>query len=129
MNHEILFRGKRDDNGEWIEGYYVPLTGKQFHYILTGELDAHPRVYPEFENFPIDSETVGRYIGLTDKNGKKIFEGDIVQYKEDFYEIKFSCEQARFLALLPNGVFNPAVVQNCEVIGNIHDNPELLGGN
>ena len=75
---EILFRGKRVDNGEWIEGYFLPGNERQ---------SLHPCIFvylPEtqsFECFDIDIDTLGEYTGLTDKNGlTKIFEADIVAY-------------------------------------------------
>lgn len=120
MNREILFRGKRIDNGEWVYG--VPLQ----HYdgdwqIMCGKVGASV-------TRTVVYETVGQYTGLTDKNGVRIFEGDIVKYRDKIYEIIYFTPQARFLAILPNGMFNPAVFLNCEVIGNIHDNPEMMGG-
>lgn len=68
---EILFRGKQIDNGEWVEGYYVPIG--EYHYILTGRLALVP--YLGFEHFLVNSETIGRFTGLTDKSDVKIFEG------------------------------------------------------
>ncbi|MDE6020308.1 MAG: YopX family protein [Ruminococcus sp.] len=119
MEREILFRGKRIDNGKWVYGYYIKLKScDETLHIIVDEHGEYHRIMPNI---------LEQYIELTDKNGVKIFEGDILKRNEAIYEVKYSTEQVRFLAILSNGIFNPAVFQNCEVIGNIHDNPELLG--
>lgn len=149
---EILFRGKRTDNGEWVEGYYSNLGGN------------HPRVLKEnifigkigrvleFENIDILPETVGQYTGLTDKNGVRIFEGDILRGFEYPFcsnnngEFNYFAEIVWFDDSSAFGIYtfkNPKSnvrgisegntdyleyfnADKWEVIGNIHDNPELL---
>ncbi len=137
MNREILFRGKRTDNGEWIEGYYVPL-GDKYHYILTGKLTITNN-FPEFEHFIVIPETRGQYTGLTDKNGVKIFEGDIVSLVCDgnvyIFVVIWDPDELDFKATNGKQNYGPGgyeylpCCEEIEVIGNIHDNPELLGEN
>ncbi len=117
---EILFRGKRVDNGEWVEGYYspvnIPITGNMGHFINVGGYRA----------VEIDPETVGQYTGLNDKNGKKIFEGDIVKFGNNTYEIRFIEKYSRFAGTNAHCVFASFLLNTSEIIGNIHDNPELM---
>ncbi len=123
---EILFRGKRKDNGEWVEGFYVfdecALIVENLSYSLIDNQKCQlVGVYP------IIPETVGQYTGLCDKNGKKIFEGDVVRDKTNrvVYEIFYCNDSAMFIkeSVLRSSLGNPL---HLEVIGNIHDNPELL---
>ena len=74
-----LCRGKCKDNGEWVEGYYCCELYSNTHYIMVWCYGS----YAELQSFEVVPETVGRYTSKTDKNGKKIFEGDIVQYLTD----------------------------------------------
>ena len=126
---EILFRAKRIDNGEWIEG--LP------SYDINGNLTEF-EVYRGFANCEIadvDSETVCQWTGLTDKNNRKIFEGDICKIHSDSIDEEDGCfsvewdeRDARF-ALYSEGLtvdFGNYHGHECEVIGNIFDNPDLL---
>ena len=120
MNDRYLFRGKRKYNGEWVEGfYYNDLWGYNAHYIIYDGTD--------YEVIP---ETVVQYTGLKDKNGKRIFEGDVCKHRSNYSgNIVISVvtyTDGHFLALVcENSGFE--LSEKLEVIGNIHDdNPELL---
>ena len=126
---DILFRGKRIDNGEWLEGYYMNL-GNKYHYILSGKLDIAYGCL-DLVKYPISPETVGQYTGLKDKNGKRIFEGDIIVYSEDYtYRVFWDNDELSFGVDGINNIDSDRLGNlygvSCEVIGNIHDNPELL---
>lgn len=125
---EILFRGKRKDNGEWIVDNSVLFftNSTKIYGALNG--------WRESEVIP---ETVGQYTGLTDKNGKKIFEGDIVSEKPSMNNVEYVGYIAydektalwRFMILNSdhyNGVVLGSYSTSYAVIGNIYDNPELL---
>lgn len=128
---EILFRGKRTDNGEWVYGYlYITHKGEY-------EIGAYNKKFGiERVTHVVIPGTVGQYTGLTDKNGKKIFEGDICRVtrhcilcygsitfiKGSFWFDEFNTDSVLELSKLEINNFE------IEVIGNIHDNPELLKG-
>lgn len=132
---EILFRGKRKDNGEWVQGFYAIQSNhacfqsalKHTSFILKDEfMDWGLGGLAEYEVIP---ETVGQYTGLTDKNGEKIFEGDIIAKGFERYEIKWNAEQMRWGIYSDNyevAGFTKFSEPYFEVIGNIYDNPELL---
>ena len=143
---EILFRGKRIDNREWIEGSLV-VAGDCCCILPADESSVHPTDYPYFDPetgtidghlIPVDSLTVGQYTGLT-ANGKKIFEGDIVQENDIVHkgeiQIKGKCSTVSFekgcWVILSNVTwdFLQTNAKAVEIIGNIHDNPELLESN
>lgn len=143
-----IYRGKRTDTGEWKEGYFYGVqdrvTGKDLFFIVDENNESH-RVNPE---------TVGEYTGLTDSTGAGIFEGDIL---ESFYKKKRIVSIVKYGVFEPEFFYECAEAQGfflhgmklyglyaydlagsemmlvedmrqAKIIGNIHDNPELLGG-
>lgn len=133
---EILFRGKRRDNGEWIIGYYLVVDSVSYilpeRYFLNGIIE-------------VDPSTIGQYPGLTDKNGKKIFEGDICDFtvfdcfdNDTQYRGVVVYDGSRFMLWKSaeseyygaDGGFDLDWViaqdDEFEIVGNIHDTPELL---
>lgn len=129
---EILFRGKRVDNGEWVYGAYYGLcrmTNKagDFGYAhLMRQSNDEPL-------YRVDPETVGQFTGVYDRNGKKIFEGDIIAFRssESIYEVAYDITDSKFIILLRNGKdsflrFYNISAYYFSVIANKWDNPELL---
>lgn len=133
---DILFRGKRVDNGEWIQGDIVQFPVHGVVRIVEQE--------PSYKDAEVDSDTVGQYTGLTDKNGRKIFEGDIIhlEYSQVFFGGEYFGEYTAEVSykegcFITDGINNGDEIETplsgfdndeLEIIGNIHDNPELLGG-
>ena len=138
---EILFRGKRTNDYEWIEGS------------LCTTIDFYTISYFDFEGYYIEEkvipETVGQYTGLTDKNGKKIFEGDMIKpFDDEIDKMVVEFRHGQFLLCLygergymaeygweESGNYDcfeaeplSSYGDDIEVIGNIHDNSELLKG-
>lgn len=136
MNREILFRGKRIDNGEWVYGDLIRIN-KDKTTIIPFIMDFGSSC----DDYKVLLDTIGQYTGLKDKNGRKIFEGDILEYigkREDnmnkvyrrkvvFHEGMFallSKELQAYSALNYHGMKDGRFAWR--VIGNIHDNPELI---
>jgi uncharacterized phage protein (TIGR01671 family) len=121
---EILFRGKRVDNGEWVEGYYVKeLCGTV--YILADEGDQWDS-QTMLTLVEIDESTVGQFTGLTDKNGVKIFGGDVVETMSKHYNVEFKEERGGWFPFAVDDgcgccAYNTASPGNVAIIGNIHD--------
>ena len=128
---EILFRGKLIDNSEWIEGYYSYSPEIDKHMITTLDL-AHP-CGTDLGFYKVIPETVGQFTGVTDKNGIKIFEGDIVERGGRIWVIEYEVVFAQFVmkiytknSVFLNRSFYDIPSEWCEIIGNIYDNPELI---
>ena len=144
---EILFRGKRKDNGEWVEGYFVNCFDEfyrengPFPEIIMADAE---RIcageYTYDKAVEVIPETVGQWTGLLDKNGKKIFEGDVVEIDEHdacvngLYQVIYD-EKNHCYALERNvehhyNHFSFSDLNgfniSCKVLGNIYDNPELM---
>ena len=130
---EILFRGKRTDNGEWVEGYlHIKYFQELPHDRFVIEYESKnnsTKWQPKYMVAEIDPETIGEFTGLTDKNGTKIFEGDIVKWNINFAIVWQDCKfviKKDINAKLYDYVLSCFDGTEFEVIGNIHDNPELL---
>lgn len=126
---EILFRGKRIDNGKWVYGYYAPCC--------LGRFPCSPCIVPDpdgiWEPIEVDPFTIGQYTGLTDKNGKEIFEGDIISVPGSKKPglpgiVIFHQLDAKYILFRQRYSYLNLINVNewGYVIGNIHDNPELL---
>ena len=134
MDREILFKAKRKDNGKWVEGYYIYCRKR--HYILPVVNKAVGFDEREDEWVEIVPETLCQYTGLTDKNGQKIWENDILKahldenYPEDITYTKIIWSECRFCTK-ENYSSDVETLKKWdgeyfEVCGNIFDNPELL---
>lgn len=139
MEREILFRGKSINTGKWLYGHL-------FNYGLTPPTNVPcisvcvPESWEEAYNiYTVRPETIGQYTGLKDKNGKKIFEGDILYQEQNLLGV--TCISARYGVSIQkkattwalrnfvfDSEFDTGMLSEIEVRGNVHDNPELLKG-
>lgn len=141
---EIKFRGKRVDNGEWIEGSLFNVIwrkssdGSRVCYIFPDNMLGWGDCWEDFaeiaEEYEVDPSTVGQYVGLKNKDGREIYEGDILRLVTDFGEI-FNREvyywDGRFGIHIEDetdilSIAYAVEANSAEIIGNIHDNPDLL---
>ena len=146
---EIYFRGKREDNGKWVEGYYMKHINRTISPMgdeIRPEKDIeHIILFDSFSdwNMPrgisyvhIDPKTLGQYTGFCDEYGKKIYEGDIIHYLDGQYpdkEENWNClgaviwddEAACFYVVGVRSALTFEILSDCVVVGNIHDNPKV----
>ncbi len=129
-DHRGIWRGKRTDNGEWIEGYYseFEIAKKAIPCIIP--FSPLTNVFPDNGVYQVNPSTLGECTGLRDRNGKLIFEGDIVTHDKLIFVVEWDSDRATFVIRYFNivSVFTMLCGWELEVIGNIHDNPKLLKG-
>ena len=131
MTREIKFRAKKIDNNEFVIGYYLPMVERYKKHFIYLPLE----FFSVYSRFEIDSKTLGQYTGLNDKNGKEIYEGDIVkimQETETFFDKVIYDNHLcsfRFEGLSDYCDFCDWLREGAEfeVVGNIYENPELIG--
>lgn len=125
---EILFRGKRKDNGEWVQGWYAPLVCND-KSVIPSIKDTNG------SDWKVIPETVGQYTGFKDKNGIKIFEDDIVLGMYDDKKFRIVCIGGSCIgraSVISDDAKDGYYIRYClidtikKVVGNIHDNPNLL---
>ena len=139
---EILFRGKCVNNGEWVQGFYVCKKrpyfkdrGVNVEHLIYDNIEIEDNDYKQFVDtmpisYVVDPKTVSQYTGLTDKYGKKIFEGDIVwdNYDEERGVVQWDNDTARFIITCSTFTvdFDNVYGEELEIVGNVFDTPEFL---
>lgn len=141
MNREILFRGQHRRKGEKVKLDGTPVESKWVYGGICQFNEDRSIIYqtkPEFKKYPVYTDTVGQYTGLTDKNGRKIFEGDIVRrfnrngQEIMSYVVEWCIDCCMFVLdcidfdMEFDTDFTVFYGDEFEIVGNIHDNPELV---
>ena len=139
---EILFRGKRSGTGEWVKGYYVKhinrtpcpvgdrIRNRDVEHLIFKDGFSDWNMPRGVESYQVAPKTVGQYIGIKDKKGTPIFEGDFLFTPDGRYQVVWNEDWLAFEAktMVTKEDFSMQELSlDMEVIGNIYDNPELLG--
>jgi len=130
MKREIKFRAKRSDTGEWVYGDLAHAVR------ITGEWDVPYVPCVRIANYDVYEDTIGQCIGAKDKNRQPIYEGDIVTLIGDIYQVCYDKYLCAFVLCDKDVDIWERIADDCpqhtakdlEIIGNIHDNPELMEG-
>lgn len=136
---DILFKAKRIDNGEWVEGSLIARPNSTRRFIVDNNNETALRGCTtgcsdkfDWRSVEVDPNTICQYTGLTDKNGNKIWENDVVEIptEDEYFHLKWEEDTARFVMSSNSFIvtFDNYWSHEVEVIGNIFDNPELLEG-
>ena len=140
---EILFKAKRLDNGEWVEGSLLQTTAVSLKSFIVESSCYTFDKWDWNECAQVDTDTICQYTGLTDKNGKKIWENDVVKFEDcemstesgygdcfvNVGKIAYDTDTMSYFITdrITVDMEDMDIKNDIEVIGNIFDNPELLG--